>query len=120
MQLPLPRGINTQKVLEAIDPAKDADGLHPINLGRLVAGYNAPLPCTPRAIVELISHYKIQHGGAFVIDQGLGGKKEKPTYEEFSVFKVLFKNDSVIIADENDFNKYFISKDYSDYIWTLK
>ena len=51
VQLPLPRGINSQKVLEAIDPAKDADGLHPINLGRLVAGYDAPLPCTPRAIV---------------------------------------------------------------------
>ena len=56
VQLPLPGGINTQKVLEAIDPAKDADGLHPMNLGRLVAGYRAPLPCTPRAIVELINH----------------------------------------------------------------
>lgn len=72
VQLPLPRGINTQKVLEAIDPAKDADGLHPINLGRLVAGYAAPLPCTPRAIVELISHYKIPLAGAQVVVIGRG------------------------------------------------
>ena len=59
VQLPLPKGINTQRILEAIDPNKDADGLHPMNLGRLVAGYEAPLPCTPRGIVELINHYKI-------------------------------------------------------------
>lgn len=72
VQLPLPRGINTQKVLEAIDPAKDADGLHPMNLGRLVAGYNAPLPCTPRAIVALINHYKIPLAGAEVVVIGRG------------------------------------------------
>ena len=72
VQLPLPSGINTQKVLEAIDPAKDADGLHPINLGRLVAGYAAPLPCTPRAIVELINHYKIPLAGAEVVVIGRG------------------------------------------------
>jgi methylenetetrahydrofolate dehydrogenase (NADP+)/methenyltetrahydrofolate cyclohydrolase len=72
VQLPLPHGINTQKVLEAIDPAKDADGLHPMNLGRLVAGYAAPLPCTPRGIVELISHYKIPLSGAEVVVIGRG------------------------------------------------
>ena len=72
VQLPLPRGINTQKVLEAIDPAKDADGLHPMNLGRLVAGYKAPLPCTPRGIVELINHYKIPLKGAEVVVIGRG------------------------------------------------
>jgi methylenetetrahydrofolate dehydrogenase (NADP+)/methenyltetrahydrofolate cyclohydrolase len=72
VQLPLPRGINTQKVLEAIDPAKDADGLHPMNLGRLVAGYAAPLPCTPRGIVELINHYKIPLSGAEVVVIGRG------------------------------------------------
>jgi methylenetetrahydrofolate dehydrogenase (NADP+)/methenyltetrahydrofolate cyclohydrolase len=72
VQLPLPRGINTQKVLEAIDPAKDADGLHPMNLGRLVAGYKAPLPCTPRGIVELINHYKIPLAGAEVVVIGRG------------------------------------------------
>ncbi|MCX6447953.1 MAG: bifunctional methylenetetrahydrofolate dehydrogenase/methenyltetrahydrofolate cyclohydrolase [Actinobacteria bacterium] len=72
VQLPLPHGINTQKVLEAIDPAKDADGLHPMNLGRLVAGYAAPLPCTPRGIVDLISHYKIPLSGAEVVVIGRG------------------------------------------------
>jgi len=72
VQLPLPHGINTQKVLEAIDPAKDADGLHPMNLGRLVAGYKSPLPCTPRGIVELINHYKIPLSGAEVVVIGRG------------------------------------------------
>jgi len=72
VQLPLPKGINTQVILEAIDPDKDADGLHPMNLGRLVAGYDAPLPCTPRGIVELIRHYKIPLAGAEVVVIGRG------------------------------------------------
>jgi methylenetetrahydrofolate dehydrogenase (NADP+)/methenyltetrahydrofolate cyclohydrolase len=72
VQLPLPRGINTQVILEAIDPAKDADGLHPMNLGRLVAGYYAPLPCTPRGIVELLNHYKVPLNGAEVVVIGRG------------------------------------------------
>jgi len=72
VQLPLPQGINTQVILESIDPAKDADGLHPLNLGRLVAGYEAPLPCTPRGIVELINHYKIPLNGAEVVVIGRG------------------------------------------------
>jgi methylenetetrahydrofolate dehydrogenase (NADP+)/methenyltetrahydrofolate cyclohydrolase len=72
VQLPLPQGINTQRVLEAIDPDKDADGLHPLNLGRLVAGYDAPLPCTPRAIVALLDHYKISTKGAEVTVIGRG------------------------------------------------
>lgn len=72
VQLPLPKGIDTQKVLEAIDPVKDADGLHPTNLGRLVAGYEAPLPCTPRGIVELINNYKIPLSGAEVVVIGRG------------------------------------------------
>jgi methylenetetrahydrofolate dehydrogenase (NADP+)/methenyltetrahydrofolate cyclohydrolase len=72
VQLPLPSGINTQEILEGIDPKKDADGLHPFNLGRLVAGYKAPLPCTPRGIVELISHYKIPLSGAEVVVIGRG------------------------------------------------
>ena len=72
VQLPLPDGISTQVILEAIDPAKDADGLHPINLGRLVSGYKAPLPCTPRGIVELINHYNIPLKGAEVVVIGRG------------------------------------------------
>ena len=72
VQLPLPKGISTQKVLEAIDPSKDADGLHPMNLGRLVAGYEAPLPCTPRAIVALLDHYEISTKGAEITVIGRG------------------------------------------------
>jgi len=72
VQLPLPKGINTQRVLEAIDPAKDADGLHPMNLGRLVSGYDAPLPCTPHGIVELLTHYGISTKGAEVTVIGRG------------------------------------------------
>lgn len=72
VQLPLPGGINTQEILESIDPAKDADGLHPLNLGRLVAGYDAPLPCTPRGIVELLNHYKINLNGAEIVVIGRG------------------------------------------------
>ena len=72
VQLPLPHGINTQTILEAIDPDKDADGLHPMNLGRLVAGYAAPLPCTPRGIVELLNYYKVALDGAEVVVIGRG------------------------------------------------
>ncbi|CAB4341157.1 unannotated protein [freshwater metagenome] len=72
VQLPLPRGINSQKILEAIDPAKDADGLHPLNLGRLVSGDPAPLPCTPRGIVELLRHYNVNIDGADVTIIGRG------------------------------------------------
>jgi methylenetetrahydrofolate dehydrogenase (NADP+)/methenyltetrahydrofolate cyclohydrolase len=72
VQLPLPQSINTQMILEAIDPAKDADGLHPMNLGRLVAGYDAPLPCTPRGIVTLLNHYKVNLNGADVVVIGRG------------------------------------------------
>lgn len=72
VQLPLPGSINTQLILEAIDPTKDADGLHPLNLGRLVAGHQAPLPCTPRGIVELINHYEIPLSGAEVVVIGRG------------------------------------------------
>lgn len=72
VQLPLPEAINAQIILEAIDPAKDADGLHPMNLGRLVAGYAAPLPCTPRGIVALLNHYKINLNGAEVVVIGRG------------------------------------------------
>lgn len=72
VQLPLPKGIKTQRILEAIDPSKDADGLHPFNLGRLVLGYEAPLPCTPRAIVALLDHYKISTQGAEITVIGRG------------------------------------------------
>jgi methylenetetrahydrofolate dehydrogenase (NADP+)/methenyltetrahydrofolate cyclohydrolase len=72
VQLPMPVGINSQTILEAIDPAKDADGLHPMNLGRLVSGCAAPLPCTPRGIVALLRHYEVQLAGAEVCVIGRG------------------------------------------------
>jgi len=78
VQLPLPKGLNTQRVLEAIDPSKDADGLHPFNLGRLVLGFDAPLPCTPRAIVALLDHYKIATKGAEVTVIGRGLTVDRP------------------------------------------
>jgi len=59
VQLPLPKGLDEQRVLELVDPAKDADGLHPVNLGRLVLGVAAPLPCTPRGIVALLRRFGV-------------------------------------------------------------
>lgn len=72
VQLPLPKGLDEQRVLELIDPAKDADGLHPISLGRLVLGVRAPLPCTPRGIVELLRRYSVPLNGAEAVVIGRG------------------------------------------------
>jgi methylenetetrahydrofolate dehydrogenase (NADP+)/methenyltetrahydrofolate cyclohydrolase len=72
VQLPLPKGLDGNRVLEIMDPAKDADGLHPMNLGRLVLGIEAPLPCTPRGIVELLRAYDVPIAGAEVCIIGRG------------------------------------------------
>ena len=72
VQLPLPKGLDSNQVLEIMDPAKDADGLHPMNLGRLVLGIEAPLPCTPRGIVELLRAYDVPIAGAEVCIVGRG------------------------------------------------
>ena len=72
VQLPLPKGMSANKVLGAMDPAKDADGLHPLNLGKLVLGEEAPLPCTPRGIIELLSRYNISTKGAEIVVMGRG------------------------------------------------
>jgi methylenetetrahydrofolate dehydrogenase (NADP+) / methenyltetrahydrofolate cyclohydrolase len=72
VQLPLPAGLDEYAVLERIDPAKDADGLHPMNLGRLVLGQAAPLPCTPNGIVELLRRYDVAIDGADVVVVGRG------------------------------------------------
>ncbi|SDO40784.1 methylenetetrahydrofolate dehydrogenase (NADP+) / methenyltetrahydrofolate cyclohydrolase [Actinacidiphila guanduensis] len=72
VQLPLPKGIDTNRVLELMDPAKDADGLHPTNLGRLVLGVTAPLPCTPNGIVELLRRHGVAINGAHVVVVGRG------------------------------------------------
>ncbi|CAB4752098.1 unannotated protein [freshwater metagenome] len=72
VQLPVPKGINPNLLLESIDPAKDADGLHPLNLGKLVLGERAPLPCTPRGILELLSRYNLNTSGKEVVVMGRG------------------------------------------------
>ena len=72
VQLPLPAQITESVVLEAMDPAKDADGLHPVNLGRLVLNVRGPLPCTPVGIVELLRRYDVPIGGAEVVVIGRG------------------------------------------------
>ncbi|MCF3182138.1 bifunctional methylenetetrahydrofolate dehydrogenase/methenyltetrahydrofolate cyclohydrolase [Streptomyces sp. NPDC029721] len=72
VQLPLPKGIDTNRVLELMDPAKDADGLHPTSLGRLVLGVQGPLPCTPYGIVELLRHHGVEINGAHVVVVGRG------------------------------------------------
>ncbi|HEX7743793.1 MAG TPA: bifunctional methylenetetrahydrofolate dehydrogenase/methenyltetrahydrofolate cyclohydrolase [Micromonosporaceae bacterium] len=78
VQLPLPGHLDTQRVLELVDPDKDADGLHPVNLGRLVLGYDAPLPCTPRGIVELLRRHDIPLRGAEVAVIGRGNTVGRP------------------------------------------
>ena len=76
VQLPLPKAVNTNRLLELIDPGKDADGLHPINLGRLVLSgsidLDSPLPCTPSGILELCRRYDIQTKGQRVVIIGRG------------------------------------------------
>lgn len=78
VQLPLPSGLDSNKALEAINPQKDADGLHPTNLGKLVLGQNGPLPCTPRGIIELLRTYKIEINGAKVVIIGRGVTVGRP------------------------------------------
>ncbi|MFS0867790.1 bifunctional methylenetetrahydrofolate dehydrogenase/methenyltetrahydrofolate cyclohydrolase [Microbacterium sp. 179-B 1A2 NHS] len=76
LQLPLPKHLDTDRILERIDPAKDADGLHPTNLGRLVLNVNAPisspLPCTPRGVIELLQRNGYDLNGAHVVVVGRG------------------------------------------------
>ena len=72
VQLPLPAGLDQHAVLNRMDPAKDADGLHPVNLGKLVLGEPGPLPCTPRGIAELLRRYGVSIAGADVTVIGRG------------------------------------------------
>src|SRR5579872_1317824 len=72
VQLPLPAGMNEEEVLRRVDPAKDVDGLHPTNLGRLVMGAPGPLPCTPAGIVELLAFYDVPVEGRHVVIIGRG------------------------------------------------
>ncbi len=72
VQLPLPESLDEEQALLAVDPAKDVDGLHPVNLGRLVLGTPGPLPCTPAGIVELLQAYEVPVEGHHVVIIGRG------------------------------------------------
>jgi methylenetetrahydrofolate dehydrogenase (NADP+)/methenyltetrahydrofolate cyclohydrolase len=78
VQLPLPKHLDQNRAIELVDPAKDADGLHPMNLGRLVHMNDAPLPCTPRGIVDLLRAYNVDLNGAEVCVVGRGVTVGRP------------------------------------------
>ena len=78
VQLPLPSGVNSEEVLLAMDPDKDADGLHPVNLGKLVLGAKSLVPCTPKAILALLNEYKIKLSGSKVLIIGRGPTVGRP------------------------------------------
>lgn len=78
VQLPLPKHLNENEVLERIDPAKDADGLHPVNLGKLVLGEPAPLPCTPNGCIALLRRFDVELNGAHVVVVGRGVTVGRP------------------------------------------
>ena len=78
VQLPLPKGVDANKVLERVSPSKDADGLHPLNLGKLVLQQDAPRPCTPEAIFELVSRNGISWDGKEVVVLGRGTTVGRP------------------------------------------
>ena len=78
VQLPLPKSVNAEKVLLAIDPKKDADGLNPVNLGSLVLSANKVIPCTPKAILTLLNDYKIKLSGSKVLIIGRGTTVGRP------------------------------------------
>jgi len=78
VQLPLPKGRDENRVLGMVDPSKDADGLHPTNLGWLVLGHDAPLPCTPYGIVELLRRHDVEIARADVVVVGRGVTVGRP------------------------------------------
>ena len=78
VQLPLPKHLNENEVLERIDPDKDADGLHPVNLGKLVLNEDAPLPCTPNGCISLLRRFDVELDGAKVVVIGRGVTVGRP------------------------------------------
>ena len=78
VQLPLPKHLDENAVLAAIDPDKDADGLHPVNLGKLVLGEPAPLPCTPNGAIHLLRRFGVELDGAKVVVIGRGVTVGRP------------------------------------------
>ena len=78
VQMPIPKGLDSQKVLMAIDPRKDVDGLHPSNLGLLVAGLPGPKSCTPYGVMEMLRHYQISLEGKIAVVVGRSNMVGKP------------------------------------------
>jgi methylenetetrahydrofolate dehydrogenase (NADP+)/methenyltetrahydrofolate cyclohydrolase len=109
IQLPLPAGIDENAMLELMDPAKDADGLHPMNLGRLVLGVggelDSPLPCTPAGLVEMLDRYGVSIPGKRVIVIGRGLTVGRPlglllTRKGLDATVTLAHSRTVDLADE--------------------
>ena len=90
VQLPLPGGIDEREILEAIDPEKDVDGFHPVNVGRLVSGQEALTPCTPAGIIELLKYNDIPIGGARAVVVGRSNIVGKP------MAQLLLQNDATV------------------------
>ncbi|MEO6942612.1 MAG: bifunctional methylenetetrahydrofolate dehydrogenase/methenyltetrahydrofolate cyclohydrolase [Terrimesophilobacter sp.] len=108
VQLPLPKHIDTDAILERVSPDKDADGLHPTNLGRLLLNVNrpidSPLPCTPRAVIELVERHGISWSGRNVVVVGRGvtvGRAIGPllTRREFNATVTMTHTGTVDLAD---------------------
>ncbi len=78
VQLPLPAGVEPDRVIEAIDPAKDVDGFHPVNAGRLLAGLPGIVPCTPAGVIELLKRHEIQLAGRRAVVLGRSNIVGKP------------------------------------------
>jgi len=93
VQLPLPAQINSERVLEAIDPAKDVDGFHPLNFGQLAGGGEPLTPCTPAGIIEMLDHYKIDIEGKHAVILGRSNIVGKPM-----AFLLLKRNATVTVC----------------------
>lgn len=78
IQLPLPKHINSEKVIESIDPEKDIDGLHPYNLGKLLSGQSCLKPCTPQGVIQILKHYSINIKGSKAVVVGRSNLVGKP------------------------------------------
>jgi methylenetetrahydrofolate dehydrogenase (NADP+) / methenyltetrahydrofolate cyclohydrolase len=90
VQLPLPKGLDEKEILEAIDPKKDVDGFHPMNVGRLFSGHATLTPCTPAGIIELLKHNNIEIGGAHAVVVGRSNIVGKP------MAQLLLQNDATV------------------------
>ena len=90
LQLPLPKGFNTVRVIEAIDYQKDVDGVHPYNLGWLFSGYPKVIPCTPKAVMRLLGEYDIELKGKNVVIVGRSNSVGKP------LFSLMSKADATV------------------------